>query len=559
METNWLLVVLGILLILLSVGIDLNRGYVPELADWNYMRIAHVLVPGSVVGKTVVLRFDLPDINESDINSVRVTYGSGPSEKLLTSWVSDDKLYVLFTPPSSSFDLRVYYGNPGASRSAPLFSTSVVYKAPPFDDEDFTVACSGRDCSWGIMRVTRSKLYLLKWGMGSGSVYFPYELRPGMRVDLHLYSRAWGWGRVWISLEDVNTAPVDIYRKFPGSGTGILIDTLHNGRYYVMLYSGGSRLGYFTARGSLDLTLYVGEDKVYVYKGKHLLMAVPRFSYLTIFSTGTARSDDIELRGIKFRYVVVDASVSYSDQLLAPKAPVVRLSPSDGSYLNSHDVHVSVGVSDPNDDLNVVSVYLDGNLVYSGSSSFSSDYNLPDGDHVLRAVAVDLEGIEVNVSSRFTVDTVPPVLDINYELNGSVLHVELNASDEHLDHCYFGSDEIPCSASLDLNVSPGEVLFFGAVDKAGNTTERQVRVPSGLGGSSSGSFSGSSPSGGSSVGSGEIVVEKKVEPVSVTTSSVQTSSVGAPGRLSVSPVVKYVALGSLFVFTGVLVYFVLLA
>jgi hypothetical protein len=134
------------------------------------------------------------------------------------------------------------------------------------------------------------------------------------------------------------------------------------------------------------------------------------------------------------------------------------------------------------------------------------------------------------------------VVDVNAVYDGSVLSLDVNASDLTLDHCYYtiGKDGSPvpvaCSGHIELTVSPGTTVYFYAVDRAGYATFAKVCAsPPRTGYVSSGSGSSSSS---------EESAPQEV-PVSTESTSVEEESTGHPLSVAITPSAAAVYVGAI--------------
>ncbi len=520
--------------------------YVPALQDWEYMREVSLRVDH--VGVPVLLSLDLPsDSNfwshvSSDCSDVRVTIGRGGSEHLLKSQVvscdpqsKEGRVFVLLEPPSEAFTLRLYYGNPDAEQLDYGFGMGYIYKAPPFDESDYSIVLSDDATPWGVLSFHgHSKVYLLKYGEGDGVLTLGTAIPEGARVEFEVESPGWGNGYVFVPLADGNFSPVDLSGSVPSDG--ILMYTDGKGRIFVDVYRSGQVVYSTSVKHEVEVKMYFGDGSVYVYIGKVLAVKVGYFRRIS-FLVSSGGGEKFVLEKLRVKYNVEHPEdVVYSAELLSPRSPRLDiLSPSDGGYYPGV-VPVSFTVSDPNGDLNSVVVELDGNVIFSGyAESYSDELNLPDGSYTIAVTAVDSEGISVSEEISFVVDTVPPDVNVDASYEHPVLHLELNVYD---------SSPVTCSvmlpdgnvldfncAAVDLNVDYSASVVLRVQDAAGNFVEHTITTPPKPSPPTSGGGFAAPGGGGSQV---EVTIKTGVAPRS-------------PAALSAVSVSAYSVIGLFFI------------
>ena len=470
-------VLIGLGLLFLALGyFHTAYNYLPELEDWNAYYVARVSVSSDVVGDEVYLRFPLPDVNAYDLNSIRVTIGSGSLERLLPSWVDvdDNELYVRLTVPSSTFYLRVYYGNPDAEPLSPEFVSERVYKAPPFDPDDYVIRYCDDDGWHGIFRfVGESKVYLTKWDDECGSMVLSREIPERAVVSLRLKAKGWGEASVRIFLSpttSVSPEPDDWPEDY------LEIAVVDDGHPRVRVVSDGDVVNEDAVCNNryFWVYLYPNGDSYDVYSGNSYLGTIPRSGSYLVF--GVEEGDgEILLKDLKVEYPVVDVDVDYTGSFPAPKAPSIEVVSPRG-VLSDSNVHVQVLVFDPNDDVESVEVSLDGNLIYSGDSNLDTYVELNDGSHSLRAEARDSEGATAVSTVDFVVDTQPPEVNVSVEQNDGNVIFDVNASDFTDLTCTYSLDgneqEFNCDSFVISLEGCGEhALALSICDQAGNCYE----------------------------------------------------------------------------------------
>ena len=300
-------------------------------------------------------------------------------------------------------------------------------------------------------------------------------------------------------------------------GYAVVFDTHRNPEYsdpeedYVGIVKGGVQNHIASRRYTNNIAqFYVQfkDNKFSVRVGStYLKKGIPvpsrdSFPFVVSAASGDA-SGDYRLQDFYFEYAHVSASVSISPEMLAPVSPQVSVySPEDGAVYGDRSVHFDVSVVDPNGDMNGVMVILDGSVLIERSErssfSFVGDEVLDDGVHELNVFAWDNEGIAVSRVLSFTVDTTPPVLEVNnVSYDGNALSFHISATDMTLSRCYYVVEgghnpvDIPCDGDVSVGVASGTHLFVVAEDKAGYMSVACLFAGNG-GSSGSGSASGSS-------------------------------------------------------------------
>lgn len=101
-------------------------------------------------------------------------------------------------------------------------------------------------------------------------------------------------------------------------------------------------------------------------------------------------------------------------------APTISVtSPSANAYLTTNSISVSVNVTDTGSGVNTVSAKLDGTAVSLTKTAISNGYKctctktLSDAVHTLAVTATDFDGNSASKTVNFTVDTVPPTLNLS--------------------------------------------------------------------------------------------------------------------------------------------------
>lgn len=101
-------------------------------------------------------------------------------------------------------------------------------------------------------------------------------------------------------------------------------------------------------------------------------------------------------------------------------APTISVtSPSANAYLTTNSISVSVNVTDTGSGVNTVSAKLDGTAVSLTKTAISNGYKctctktLSDAVHTLVVTATDFDGNTASKTVKFTVDTVPPMLNVS--------------------------------------------------------------------------------------------------------------------------------------------------
>lgn len=101
-------------------------------------------------------------------------------------------------------------------------------------------------------------------------------------------------------------------------------------------------------------------------------------------------------------------------------APVISVtSPSSNAYLTNSSVSVSVNVTDTGSGVNTVSAKLDGTAISLTKTAITNGYKctctktLSDAVHTLVVTATDFDGNTASKTVNFTVDTVPPTLNLS--------------------------------------------------------------------------------------------------------------------------------------------------
>lgn len=101
-------------------------------------------------------------------------------------------------------------------------------------------------------------------------------------------------------------------------------------------------------------------------------------------------------------------------------APVISVtSPSANAYLTNSSVSVSVNVTDTGSGVNTVTAKLDGTAISLTKTAITNGYKctytgtLDDAVHTLVITATDFDGNTASKTVNFTVDTVPPTLNVS--------------------------------------------------------------------------------------------------------------------------------------------------
>ncbi len=171
--------------------------------------------------------------------------------------------------------------------------------------------------------------------------------------------------------------------------------------------------------------------------------------------------------------------------------PVIDVySPQSYEYVLDSNVNISWNVSDEFDIFNI-SVYIDGNIIYTGKSKGYNEIHvgLSDGKHALNICAVDIWGNYRWVYREFYVDTKPPILDIldpknNSYHNASEITIEWSTWDEngverveiYVDNSLY--DTVPGSVTnYEVSVGEGQhIIRLVSWDNAGRSSEEIVNI-----------------------------------------------------------------------------------
>lgn len=101
-------------------------------------------------------------------------------------------------------------------------------------------------------------------------------------------------------------------------------------------------------------------------------------------------------------------------------APTISVtSPGANAYLTNSSVSVSVDVTDTGSGVNTVTAKLDGNAISLTKTGITNGYKctytgtLTDAAHTLVVTATDFDGNSASKTVNFTVDTVPPTLNVS--------------------------------------------------------------------------------------------------------------------------------------------------
>ena len=498
-----------------------SQHFVNALEDWNYMRPLSLSVPSQYVGVPVVLKLPLPsDANfwsNTDCNDVRFTVGAGASERIIPSQLVDCNVQqrtgyaLLFVTPSSTTNhFRIYYGNNHVLAPSPVVSDfSTLYRAS-LRSSDVTYSLAEGTADWGFMRFACCRFYLMRWGIGGAeATVTSVPVRDYALTSFALRFNGWGHGYVFIPLSDPssNVPPTTslsaLQSAFPSY---ILFSVTDHGNAKATVVSNGETLATATAPRYRDYPVYITRTPsgVYVALGSfnshraYVSLSSP-LTRLRFYVIGYRDGTVVALSHVKSRYLVVPVSVHYGVQVLAPKMPVISVSsPSDGAYLDTNHVLLSLSVYDPNGDLNTVVVTLDGNVMLDVNRSnpsvasalpstpftYSTTLDLNDGSHTLTVRAADLESASAVSTLSFVVDTVPPELNISdVNVTDANVSFHVSASDPNLDGCYYyvnddqNTHAMTCDGNVVIPVHAGDHVVVWAQDKAGNLTIKRISVP----------------------------------------------------------------------------------
>ena len=488
---------LGILLVFYSIAYTPpTLHYLSALEDWNYMREFSLHVDG----KPHVYVVPLPsDANfwahvKPDCSDVRVTVGAGASERLLDSVVLDCNSEenvggVAFFYDGSNTRFRLYYGNQNAVTPPSDINTDYlagyIYKAPPFSEDDYIVRYCDDGWHGNFRFVGSSSIYLVKWDDECGSMVLGHPIPEKSMVSMRLRGNGWGDATVDIFFSTDNNVEPDYEPD-----TALQLRVVDDGKIHVVLLNSGEVVNEDVVCRNrwFWLSFYPDGDRFRVYSGDSYLGTLPGGRYLVfVVEKGDSR---IELKDLQVKYPVKHVSVSYSPELMAPKSPrIVDLSLGDGEYYNDGDLTLSFRLLDPNNDVNVLRVYLDGNLLDEVNSpitpyTYTKNLDLNDGTYTVKIYAVDSESASTVQTLTFTVDTKPPILDINnVELNGDELNFHISAYDPNLLGChyFFNSEEnvydIPCEGNVSIEWSGCGTVHVYAEDRAHNITSVGIDKP----------------------------------------------------------------------------------
>ena len=494
---HYLLGFLGILLVFYSIAYTPpTLHYISALEDWNYMREFSLHTDG----KPHVYVVPLPaDANfwahvKPDCSDVRVTVGAGASERLLDSVVLDCNAEenagrVAFFYDGSNTRFRLYYGNGDAVVPPTDINIDYVmrpfYRAPPFSEDDYIIRYCDDD--WhGNLRFYSSRVYLTKWDDDCASAVLGYELPDYTSIRMRLKGGGWGDATVDIFFSSDNNVEPDYEPE-----DAVQLRVVDDGRIHVVVLRNGNIVNEDTVgRNSYFwLSFYPDDGQFRVYVGNSYLGTIPGGRYLTfVVEKGDSR---IELKDLVVEYpTYVVRSVHYTPELMAPKSPRIEgISLGDGEYYNDGNLTLSFRLVDPNNDVELLRVYLDDNLLDEVNSpitpyTYTRDLDLNDGTYTVKIHAVDSESASTTQTLTFTVDTKPPILDVNsVELNGNELNFHIYAYDPNLLGChyFFNNDQnvydIPCEGNISIEWNGCGTVHVYAEDKAHNVTSVGIDKP----------------------------------------------------------------------------------
>lgn len=101
-------------------------------------------------------------------------------------------------------------------------------------------------------------------------------------------------------------------------------------------------------------------------------------------------------------------------------APTISVtSPSANAYLTTNSISVSVNVTDTGSGVNTVTAKIDGTAISLTKTAITNGFkctytgSLADAAHTLVVTATDFDGNTASKTVKFTVDTVPPMLNVS--------------------------------------------------------------------------------------------------------------------------------------------------
>lgn len=531
-NTHTVVFLIGVFLVWYALtSTPVSTHYVSDLEGWEYVRTYNVVFDSTHTMPLVVI-LPLPADDDfwrhvkPDGGDIRVTVGSGVSEEILPTMLIDydyfekkGKIAVLTDVPSENMSFRLYYGNHDAVAPEPF----AIYK-----NKSFYAFDTDRDLThWEVFRYSddtsgecyyyRGHIYLAK-GEEKACVMKYRENVPYAEGTLGVYaytnSKQSGGLVIWLyreipegfvpapgehlGFDDVNGMTVGGYGyetdAYPNEGH----DPSTSDHVALIQDSSANHVQYRNLSSNSRWYYVIFKDDHFTLKYPNVVFTkeipVPhKESFPFIISGATGKEGgDVRLTYFYFRYATTSPVQTFiSPEQSATSSPEIAVKyPIGDEVYGDNSVAVDVYVSDPNSDMNMVIVYVDDNILVSRSErssfSYSSTVTLEDGEHTLRVVAKDSEGLESTVTVPFFVDTVSPALDVaDVNYYDGTLSFTINAEDPTLSRCYYfttaGGEyiEISCSGAVDVQVPFDTTdVFIVAEDRAENVTVANIPLAS---------------------------------------------------------------------------------